>query len=98
MSDIINAIICNGLEIERIDEYNTEMANLERIKNMEKFPLSYIISCRKIGFEPDRIIASSEKNNVSASGSISLIPTWGIRRNLGKHFEYEMGIGVGYQF
>jgi SAM-dependent methyltransferase len=47
ISDIINAIICNGLEIEKFDEYNMEMANNERIKNMEKFPLSYIINCRK---------------------------------------------------
>ena len=47
ISDIINAIICNGLKIEELDEYNMEMANLERVKNMEKFPLSYIINCRK---------------------------------------------------
>ena len=47
MSDIINAIISNGLEIENIEEYNMEMANNEKIKNTEKFPLSYIINCRK---------------------------------------------------
>jgi SAM-dependent methyltransferase len=47
ISDIINAIICNGLEIEKMDEYNMEMVNNEWIKNMEKFPLSYIINCRK---------------------------------------------------
>jgi hypothetical protein len=47
ISDIINAIICNGLEIEKIDEYNMEMANNEKIKNTEKLPLSYIITCRK---------------------------------------------------
>ena len=47
ISDIINALIGNGLEIEQIDEYNMEMANNERIKNMEKFPLSYILKCRK---------------------------------------------------
>jgi SAM-dependent methyltransferase len=47
ISDIINAIICNGLEIEEIEEYNMEMANNKRIKNLEKFPLSYIINCRK---------------------------------------------------
>jgi SAM-dependent methyltransferase len=47
ISDIINAIICNGLEIESFDEYNMEMANDERIKNMDKFPLSYIMNCRK---------------------------------------------------
>ena len=49
ISDIINAIIINDLEIEKIDEYNMEMANNERIKNIEKFPLSYIINCRKKG-------------------------------------------------
>lgn len=47
LSDIINAIICNGLEIEKIEEYNMEMVNNENVKNMEKFPLSYIINCRK---------------------------------------------------
>ena len=47
ISDIINALVCNGLEMERIDEYNMEMANNESAKNMEKFPLSYIMICRK---------------------------------------------------
>jgi SAM-dependent methyltransferase len=47
ISDIINAIICNGLEIMKMDEYNMEMANNEGVKNIEKFPLSYIKSCRK---------------------------------------------------
>jgi len=48
ISDIINAIIGNGLEIERIDEYNMEMANNEGIKNMEKFPLSYMLTGKKL--------------------------------------------------
>ena len=47
VSDIINAIILNGLEIENIEEYNIEMANNETIKNIEKFPLSYIMICKK---------------------------------------------------
>jgi SAM-dependent methyltransferase len=47
ISDIINALICNGLEIDRIDEYNMDMINNESVKNIDKFPLSYIISCRK---------------------------------------------------
>ena len=46
-SDIINAIIGNGFEIEKIEEYNTEVTNNEAIKNMDKFPLSYILSCKK---------------------------------------------------
>jgi len=47
LSDILNAIICNGLEIEKIEEYNMEISNNERIKNLKKFPLSYIINCKK---------------------------------------------------
>lgn len=47
ISDIINAIIFNGLEIEMMEEYNTEMANNEGVKNMGEFPLSYIINCKK---------------------------------------------------
>ncbi|WP_299669005.1 hypothetical protein [uncultured Polaribacter sp.] len=31
-----------------------------------------------------------------AENSISFIPKWGIRRNLGKYFNYEAGIGIGY--
>ena len=46
-SDIINAIIGNGFEIEEIEEYNTEVTNNVAIKNMDKFPLSYILSCKK---------------------------------------------------
>jgi SAM-dependent methyltransferase len=46
-SDIINAIIYNGLEIGKIEEYNMEMANDKKINNMEKFPLSYIINGKK---------------------------------------------------
>jgi len=47
ISDIINALIQNGIEIENFEEFNTEVANVERMKNLEKFPLSYIISARK---------------------------------------------------
>ena len=46
-SDIINAIICNDLEIEKIEEYNVEMANNEKASNLEKFPLSYTIIGKK---------------------------------------------------
>ena len=27
---------------------------------------------------------------------VSIIPSWGIRRNIGKHFDYEVGFGMGY--
>ena len=46
---------------------------------------------------PGWLIASSEEN-VSQIGSISFVPTWGMRRNIGRSFEYELGAGIGYGF
>ena len=38
----------------------------------------------------------SNKSNVEVSNQVYFIPKWGIKRNIGKHFGYEAGIGVGY--
>ena len=37
-----------------------------------------------------------DEPGVSADKGISIIPTWGIRRNLGKHLNFEAGVGFGY--
>lgn len=47
MSDILNAILQNGIEIQEFDEYNLEMANNDSVKFLDKFPLSYIIVGQK---------------------------------------------------
>lgn len=47
LSDIINAIIHNGLEIEDFEEYGTEMADDETTKSINKFPLGYLMNCKK---------------------------------------------------
>ena len=39
-------------------------------------------------------IASNEDLNLETD--FMIIPTWGIRRSLGKHFNYEAGFGLGY--
>ena len=31
-------------------------------------------------------------------GFLSIVPTWGIRRNIGNHFNYEAGIGLGVRY
>ena len=49
----------------------------------------------KTTYHPDWFIISSE-NNINFISDISIVPTWGIRRNLGNHFNYEAGLGVGY--
>ncbi|WP_422107934.1 hypothetical protein [Winogradskyella sp.] len=49
----------------------------------------------KTTYHPDVVIGSLA-DNVTFISDISIIPTWGIRRNIGKYFNYETGIGVGY--
>jgi SAM-dependent methyltransferase len=43
ISDILNAILQNKIEIQKFSEYNMEMANNDSIKFLDKFPLSYIL-------------------------------------------------------
>ncbi len=47
-------------------------------------------------FHPDWFVISNS-NNVSIISQLALIPSWGIRRAIGKHFNYETGVGIGYR-
>lgn len=49
----------------------------------------------KTTYHPDVILFSTD-DNVNLISDFSIVPTWGIRRNIGNHFNYEAGIGVGY--
>lgn len=49
----------------------------------------------KTTYHPDVLLFSSN-DNVNLISDISIVPTWGIRRNIGNHFNYEAGIGIGY--
>jgi len=51
----------------------------------------------KTSYHPDWFVISNT-DNVSVISDISIVPTWGIRRNVGKHFTYETGIGIGYRY
>lgn len=48
-------------------------------------------------FHPDWFVISNY-DNIRVISDISIIPTWGIRRNIGNHFTYETGIGLGYRY
>ncbi|WP_397446008.1 hypothetical protein [Polaribacter sp. R77954] len=48
----------------------------------------------KMGYHPDWFVLFNADNAPIVS-DFSIIPTWGIRRNIGEHFNYEAGIGVG---
>ena len=49
----------------------------------------------RINYHPD-LLLNSINENYNFISDLSIIPTWGIRRSIGKHFNYETGIGVGY--
>lgn len=49
----------------------------------------------KMGYHPDWFVLFNTDNAPIVS-DFSIIPTWGIRRHIGKHFNYEAGIGAGF--
>lgn len=52
-----------------------------------------------ISYSPDWFLLSSKGDGgYKMRPQISFVPTWGIRRTLGKHFNYEAGIGIGYAY
>ncbi|KIX20216.1 hypothetical protein SY27_13825 [Flavobacterium sp. 316] len=51
----------------------------------------------KTSYHPDWFVISNT-DNINVISDISIIPTWGIRRSIGKHFNYEAGIGIGYRY
>jgi hypothetical protein len=51
----------------------------------------------KTSFTPDWFVIANVKD-ISIISEISFIPTFGIRRNIGTHFNYETGFGIGYRY
>ena len=51
----------------------------------------------KTSYHPDWFVISNY-DGISIVPDISIVPTWGIRRNIGKHFNYEFGFGIGYRY
>lgn len=49
----------------------------------------------KTSYHPNWFVISSE--DIIVTDQISMVPTWGIRRNIGTHFNYELGIGIGWR-
>ncbi|CDF80984.1 conserved hypothetical protein [Formosa agariphila KMM 3901] len=49
----------------------------------------------KTSYHPDWFTLTNA-DHLNFIGDFTIIPTWGIRRHLGNHFNYETGIGIGY--
>lgn len=50
----------------------------------------------KSSYHPELALLNTDDAPVVSD--FAIIPTWGIRRNIGEHFNYEAGIGVGYSY
>lgn len=51
----------------------------------------------KTSYHPDWFVLFNS-DNAPVVSDFAIIPTWGIRRNIGKHFNFEAGIGAGYSY
>ena len=51
----------------------------------------------RTSFTPDWFVIANVKD-ISVLSEISFIPSFGIRRNIGTHFNYEAGLGFGYKY
>ncbi|WP_299777646.1 hypothetical protein [uncultured Formosa sp.] len=49
----------------------------------------------KTSYHPDWFTITNA-DHLNFIGDFTIIPTWGIRRHIGNHFNYETGIGLGY--
>ncbi len=47
LSDILTALLQNGLPLREFQEFNMEMANNAALQQAHKFPLSYLMVCEK---------------------------------------------------
>ncbi len=50
----------------------------------------------KTSYHPE--LALFNTDDAPVVSDFAIIPTWGIRRNIGDHFNYEAGIGAGYSY
>jgi hypothetical protein len=51
----------------------------------------------KTNYRPDLFVISNYEN-MRIISNVSIVPTWGIRRNIGNYFTYEAGIGIGMMY
>lgn len=51
----------------------------------------------KTSYHPDWFIVGG-RDNLDIISRVQVVPTWGIRRKIGSHFNYETGLGIGYRY
>ena len=72
--------------------YNLEKRK-SRSKNISGNSGSFVSI--QTNYHPNWFVISNY-DNLQAYNLITIIPTWGIKRNIGNHFTYETAFGIGY--
>lgn len=73
--------------------YNLKQRN-EKGKNISKNSGNFF--ALRLKYFPDWFVIANHEDEVSTTEQISFIPKWGMKRTIGNHFTYEVGIGAGY--
>lgn len=70
-------------------------SRFEKGKNTSNNSANYF--SLKTNFNPDLFVISNYKN-VSVNNHLTIVPKWGLRRNIGKNFDLEFSAGYGYVY
>jgi hypothetical protein len=50
----------------------------------------------KTSYHPDWFVINLDEN-ITKTADLAIVPTWGMRRQIGNRFTYEAGLGLGYR-
>jgi hypothetical protein len=50
----------------------------------------------KTSYHPDWFVINLDEN-VTKTADLAVVPTWGLKRQIGSHFFYETALGIGYR-
>ncbi len=81
------------LNVEPRYYYNLEKRN-SKGKKTSKNSGNYLSI--KTSYHPDWFVINLD-DDITKIADLSIIPTWGLKRQIGNHFNFETGIGLGYR-
>jgi len=50
----------------------------------------------RTSYHPDWFVLNLD-DNITKTADLAIVPTWGLKRQIGAHFTYETAVGVGYR-
>lgn len=102
--DGINYIFAPAISVEPRWYYNLKK-RVDKGRNIKGNSANFL--SLKINYMPDWFVLNANSDytwngyqvvDYNINNEMSIVPTWGIRRALGKYFDYEAGFGLGYGY